>query len=103
MSVITGVDGQLTPPFTSFPAVRECTTLYVLLPPRRLTVAEILEWLAVDARSKQPKRLEMVDMDLGDSVGYLVQQLKKVGDGAMNTSHVSPPGSEIFRGKNLKN
>lgn len=71
-----GLEGQLYQCFLSLPAVRECTSLRILAIP--LNVAEVVEWLNVHARSKEPKRLEMYDTSLRDSVDNLVQQLKTV-------------------------
>lgn len=77
--IVASYDDQLSEPFTSLPAVRECTSLLVLQLPSRLTSAGILEWLDVDARSKKPKYLEMDYEGLDESVETSVQQLKTVG------------------------
>ncbi|KAH7719453.1 hypothetical protein AAVH_13127 [Aphelenchoides avenae] len=63
-------------PFLSRPAVRECTWLNVCHAPSSLRVAEVIEWLNVDSRSKERKRLHVSGNELGDSVANLVQQLK---------------------------
>ncbi|KAH7694631.1 hypothetical protein AAVH_38319, partial [Aphelenchoides avenae] len=73
----TDVDGGLLrQPFMSLPVVRECTFVRILLPPGPVSVAEILDWLKVDAGSNEPKHFEVVDYQLLDSVENLVQNLK---------------------------
>lgn len=79
MFVYVRVDGQLSQPFTSLLAIRECTLLRVLRPPSPLGMEEILVWLNVDARSKEPKRFRLCASALADSIGNLVQLLKTVG------------------------
>ncbi|KAH7711393.1 hypothetical protein AAVH_21297 [Aphelenchoides avenae] len=68
---------ELSQPFLSHPAIRECTSLDIAELSRPLLTLEIVEWLHVDARSKEPKSLEMSYDVLGDSVEDLVEQLKK--------------------------
>lgn len=81
MTVVSGVIGQLGQPFISLPAIRECTWLRLYTPrtPVPLAVGEILEWLKADARSNEPKVLEMGHQTLNDSIDDFVQQLQTVG------------------------
>ncbi|KAH7695756.1 hypothetical protein AAVH_37182 [Aphelenchoides avenae] len=76
MDVVTGVKGQLSLPFTSLPAVRECTSLSIVRPPGPLSAVEVIEWLNVDVDSDEPRRLVMGAHQLGGSVENLVQQMK---------------------------
>lgn len=78
MNVNTDRDDQLTQAFLSLPAVRQCTLIRVYNSPRPLTVPEVVDWLSVDARSKEPKTFEIFRSELDESVENLVQQLKTV-------------------------
>lgn len=65
MHVNIAFHGQLSKPFFSLPLVRKCTYLDITLLLSPLTIAEILGWLNVDARSKEPKWLETAYHALG--------------------------------------
>ncbi|KAH7709811.1 hypothetical protein AAVH_22910 [Aphelenchoides avenae] len=75
MYVTTDIQ-QLSQPFTSLPAVRECTSLDIVEPPSTLTAIDIIEWLNADASSEEPKRLEANHHELGGTVEDLIQLLK---------------------------
>lgn len=77
MYVTTDIQ-QLSQPFTSLPAVRECTSLDIVEPPSTLTAIDIIEWLNADASSEEPKRLEANHHELGGTVEDLIQLLKTV-------------------------
>lgn len=91
MRFSTDFDGQLSRSFLSFATVRECTLLVVSDPPRPLTASDILEWLNVDARYQEPKRLKVDEDGLADTVENLVERLKTVGTGrGIDTSRTRP-------------
>lgn len=77
MHVETRVVGQLSQPFTSLPAVRECPSLVLGVPPIPLTVVDVIEWLNADASSKEPKYLQLLG-GLEDSVEDLINEVKTV-------------------------
>lgn len=79
--VETDAQNQLSQPFTSLPAVRQCTSLEILQLSSPLTVAEVLEWLHVEADSGEPKLLKMDEDGLGDRVENLVHEMKTVSIG----------------------
>lgn len=80
MYVDSYVHDQLSQPFVLLPAVRECTSLTIAgNPTSPITVAEIVEWLNLEARSKEPKWYETRgNDDFVDSVDDLLQHLKTV-------------------------
>ncbi|KAH7709812.1 hypothetical protein AAVH_22911 [Aphelenchoides avenae] len=75
MRLFTNLVGKLREPFVSFPPVRECASLF-LRTPNPVTVAELVEWLNLDAHSKGPKELHVADSGLDGGVENFVQLLK---------------------------
>ncbi|KAH7704858.1 hypothetical protein AAVH_27943 [Aphelenchoides avenae] len=75
MRVFTDVVGKLRQPFVSLPPVRECASLF-LRTPNPLNVAEMVEWLNLDAHSEGPKELHLGAHGLDGGVENFVQQLK---------------------------
>ncbi|KAH7704857.1 hypothetical protein AAVH_27942, partial [Aphelenchoides avenae] len=67
--------GEISQPFLSLPAVRECASLYIIRLPIQLTSDEIFEWVYADARSKKPKLLELGEEQLVDDAMDFVGQL----------------------------
>lgn len=97
MYVITEGDQQLSQPFTSLPAVRECTSLEINDPPSAITVTELVEWLNADARSKEPKQLEISHYELNDTVENLVERLKTVSLGGASGERRAGGGRQFMR------
>lgn len=78
MMILIFDDYEPSRPLLSFPAIRQCSEVFLYRPPCLVDAEELLDWLNVPVLPMGPKALKIVDDYLEDSVDTVLQRLIEV-------------------------